>query len=359
MMIIRPVTREDQTAIYELAGKTGIGFTSLPENNQLIEQRIERMLKTREGGATKAEQGYLFVLEDTELNKVVGVSGIETALGLIEPWYNYHVGTLTNASKELGIYNQMETLTLSNNHTGYSELCTLFLDPEYRHSKNGHLLSKARLLFIAQFKEHFSEKLIAEMRGVSDEKGVSPFWESLGRHFFTIDFSYADYLTGIGKKSFIAELMPTHPLYVNFLTPEAQEVIGKTHKNTIPARKILESEGMRYGGYVDIFDAGPTLETYVNDLRIVKTLGVWPIKIVSEASADQSTCEVSVPYMVSNQRFSEFRAMLITPIFSDSHLIITEVQAKALHLSSGDSVSAAPLFPAVNKNLKEAQNVAA
>jgi arginine/ornithine succinyltransferase subunit-like protein len=186
------VKLDDKAAIYELAGKAGIGFTSLPQNDKLISQRIKRMLDTWEGIAPLADKGYLFVLEDTELNKVVGVSGIESALGLADPWYNYHVGTVAHASKALDIYTQMETLTLSNNHTGCSELCTLFLDPAHRHSKNGHLLSKVRLLFIGQFDQHFSEKIIAEMRGVSDEKGYSPFWEGLGRHFFTMDFSYAD-----------------------------------------------------------------------------------------------------------------------------------------------------------------------
>ncbi|WP_435236784.1 arginine N-succinyltransferase [Psychromonas sp. PT13] len=363
MMIIRPVTRDDKDALYELAGKAGIGFTSLPQNADLISQRIERMLTTWEGTATKAEKGYLFVLEDTALEKVVGVCGIESALGLDEPWYNYHVGTLAHASKALDIYTQMETLTLSNNHTGYSELCTLFLDPEYRHSKNGHLLSKARLLFIAQFQQHFSEKIIAEMRGVSDEQGYSPFWESLGRHFFTIDFSHADYLTGIGQKSFIAELMPKHPLYVNFLTPEAQEVIAQVHKNTLPARKILESEGMRYGGYIDIFDAGPTLEAYTSDLRVVKEMATWPVKITTDADVNHSLNEQLTPYMVSNQCYQGFRAIMVTPQFSGSHIILSQSQAKALNISAGEHICVAPLFSALKNKLthhiKDIHHVAA
>ncbi|MDG4870301.1 arginine N-succinyltransferase, partial [Guyparkeria sp. 1SP6A2] len=86
---------------------------------------------------------------------------------------------------------------------------------------------------------------------------------------FSIEFSQADHLTGIGQKAFIAELMPKHPLYVDFLSEPAQQVIAKVHPNTEPARKILEDEGMRYEGYIDIFDAGPTLEAYIDDLRMV------------------------------------------------------------------------------------------
>lgn len=48
--------------------------------------------------------------------------------------------------------------------------------------------------------------------------------------------------------------MPKHPLYVDFLAEDAQKVIGEVHPQTAPARKLLEAEGLRYQGYVDIFD---------------------------------------------------------------------------------------------------------
>ena len=64
---------------------------------------------------------------------------------------------------------------------------------------------------MAEHPERFSETVIAEMRGVSDDDGRSPFWDWLEEHFFSMDFPTADYLTGIGKKVFIAELMPKVP----------------------------------------------------------------------------------------------------------------------------------------------------
>ena len=101
--------------------------------------------------------------------------------------------------------------------------------------------------------------IIAEMRGVSDEEGHSPFWQWLQEHFFTIDFPTADHLIGIGNKVFISELMPKHPIYANLLGKEAQEVIGQVHEKTKPALKLLEKEGFEHRGYVDLFDAGPTV----------------------------------------------------------------------------------------------------
>ncbi|MDW6005219.1 arginine N-succinyltransferase [Vibrio mangrovi] len=342
MMVIRPVARSDRNAITELATKTGVGFTSLQDDESQLNDRIERMLRTWDQQAPLSEQGYLFVLEDSDSGKVVGICGIEAAIGLSEPWYNYRVGTLVHASKELDVYTQMPTLFLSNDHTGYSELCTLFLDPQYRHGKNGHLLSKSRLLFIATFQERFADKLIAEMRGVSDEHGHSPFWENLGRHFFAIDFAHADYLTGVGQKSFIAELMPKHPLYVDFLSDEARAVIAQVHPNTIPARKILESEGMRYEGYVDIFDAGPTLEAYVNDLRVVRKSQTRTVEITSAEPTGEIHC------LIGNESFAGYRAITGTPEITESHILLTREQAQALHVTSGDTVRLAPLFAQEN-----------
>ena len=337
MMLIRPVRRDDLAAITRLAAKTGVGVTSLPLNEERLLARIERMLASWDVTAPLAEQGYLFVLEESEQQQVVGTSGLEAAVGLAEPWYNYRVGTLVHASRELSVYSQMPTLFLSNDHTGYSELCTLFLDPEFRHSKNGQLLSKARFLFMAAFRERFADKVIAEMRGYSDSDGSSPFWEGLGRQFFAIDFSEADYLTGIGQKSFIAELMPKHPLYVDFLTPETRAVIGQVHPQTAPARAILESEGLRYEGYVDIFDGGPTLESYVSEIRAVRDSRVLPVRLGTPSTE-------GALYLLSNDRFTQFRALLAHISLSDDAVVLSAETAAALHVTAADTVRFVPLF---------------
>ncbi|MDI5166142.1 MalM family protein, partial [Salmonella enterica subsp. enterica serovar Montevideo] len=41
-----------------------------------------------------------------------------------------------------------------------SELCTLFLDPEWRKEGNGYLLSKSRFMFMAAFRDKFNEKVV-------------------------------------------------------------------------------------------------------------------------------------------------------------------------------------------------------
>ena len=288
MMLIRPIASNDLASLMNLIKATGVGLTTLPSNEAALSLRIEASCASFAGTAQKADELFLFVLEDTDSKSVVGTCGLATAVGLRQAWYSYRVGHAVHASQELGVFTQTQTLFLTNDHTGHSELCSLFLAPDYRHGRNGQLLSKSRFLFLAQHRPRFSKKIIAELRGLSDEAGESPFWESLGRRFFSMEFSEADYLTGIGQKSFVAELMPKHPLYSSFLTAEAQAVIGQTHEATMPARSMLESEGFRYEGHVDIFDAGPTVECNVDDVRAVAQsfVAVAALADNSEADAD-------------------------------------------------------------------------
>lgn len=343
MMIIRHAEHRDLDAIYILAEKSGIGLTSLPPNKEILLARITRTQKTLKGLVPEAEQGYLFVLEDTTSKSVVGVSAIEVAVGLTEPFYSYHVGTQVHASQNLDVYQTLDTLFLSNDLTGFSELCTLFLDSDFRANQNGKLLSKVRFLFIAAFQQRFKEKLIAEMRGYSDKNGKSPFWDALGHHFFNMDFATADYLSGIGQKAFIAELMPRFPVYVDLLPIDAKEMIGRVHEQTLPAFHVLQTEGMNYHGYIDIFDAGPTLEAKIKDLRAVEDSHLVNVLILPEVETTQ------IAYLVANDDYQNYRAILVNNLVDQDILQLTVEQAKALNTKTGDKVRILLLNPKEKK----------
>jgi arginine N-succinyltransferase len=309
MFFVRPIARDDLPAVFALSESSGGGLTTLPANRDRLAARIARSLASFAGSADRAEACYMFVLVDGSDDRVVGISGIEAAVGLKEPWYNYHVGTLVHASRTLGVYTVAPTLFLANDHTGHSELCSLFLDQRFRVGKNGALLAKSRLLFIADFAHLFAAKMIAELRGKLDADGLSPFWEGLGRHFFAMEYSTADYLTGIGQKSFIAELMPKHPVYVNLLPTAARDAIGVVHADTAPARVMLEQEGFRYEGYVDIFDAGPTLECFRDTIDAVRRSQALPVTLEKEDPVPD-TLTNDVLWLVTNRKFAEYRALV-------------------------------------------------
>lgn len=344
MMIIRYIREDDINDIYQLAEKAGYGLTSLQPNLEILSAKLKRACDTVRGKLSKADQGYFFVLEDTSINKVVGLCGIEVALGLSEPWYNFHVGTQVHSSKTLNVYKAHQTLFLSNDHTTCSELCTLFLDPDYRKEMNGKFLSKIRFLFIAAFRNIFEKRIVAEMRGYSDEVGNSPFWDAVGHKFFDMEFRKADYLSGTGQKSFIAELMPRYPLYVDMLPAAAQEVIGKVHPNTLPAYKLLLGEGLRFQGYVDIFDGGATLEADVENLRSIKESTVLPIEIVETATLNEAE-----PYLISNDHYQDYRGLLVQHDPEQKTIQLTQAQAEQLKVTQGDVVRVLSLNPKEHK----------
>lgn len=336
MMVVRLIQADDHDALRELARKTGPGFTSLQDNDEQVAAKLSSALQTFDPETRPEDALYLFVMEDTETGEVVGISGIEAAVGLTDPWYNYRVGTLVHASRELEVYNQLHTLTITNDHTGYSELCTLFLAPDARHNKHGSLLSKSRFMFMAEFSHLFNEHLIAEMRGYSDEHGISPFWEGLGRHFFSLDFSEADKLSSMDKV-FIAELMPKNTIYTNLLPEDAQQSIGQTHQNTTPARKLLENEGMRYTGYVDIFDGGPTLVARTDDIRAIQDSHYVKARI------DEHPPEGEL-YLVSSSGFEDFRCCMTALTSVGKHVVtLTPDIAEALNITEGSTVRVVPL----------------
>ncbi len=338
MMIIRPIRAEDYPALYAMAVESGHGFTSLPVNDELLQRKITRSESSFSKEISQpGDEGYLFVLEDTVTGDICGTSAIEAAVGLDDAFYHYHLGKVVHTSRALGVYKTVDVLTLCNDYTGATELCTLFLREHKRLKNNGRLLSRFRFLFMAEFRERFADRVIAEMRGVSDEQGNSPFWQWLEEHFFSVDFPTADYLTGIGQKVFIAELMPKYPIYVSLLSPQAQAVIGKVHEKTKPALALLQSEGFSTTGYVDIFDAGPTVEAKLEHIRTARNSRKLQVR-VADVSGGQ-------PYLICNTLRQNFRASWCHLHVSESseEVNLPSDLAQALMVTDGDWVRLARL----------------
>ncbi|MHA2939278.1 arginine N-succinyltransferase [Vibrio sp. RC27] len=339
MLVIRPIATSDYSALYHCAIESGHGFTSLPVNEELLNRRINHSLSSFNKNDVKgpSDEGYLMVAFDDETGDVVGTTGIEAAVGWERPFYSYHIDTHVHRSTKLSVNKEVKLLTLGNNYTGCSELCTLFLLPKYRQGLNGRLLSKSRFMMLAQHPQRFSRTIIAEMRGVSNQEGNSPFWQWLQEHFFSIDFTLADYLTGIGHKGFIADLMPKAPIYINLLSSEAQAVVAQVHENTKPALKLLEREGFCCRGYVDIFDAGPTVECDINNIESVRHSEVANISVCDQLDSASPQLQTM---LISNTLFQDFRATMASAVYDQSRntIFLSARVAKALLVSGGDPV---------------------
>lgn len=336
MQIIRPIRSDDFRDLQQISIESGHGFTSLPQCDDQLSIKIQGVEDTLNNQASHNHSGsYLFVLEDTETEEIWGTTGIEAAVGITSPLYHYRLSKIKQRSKALGVNHTLTTLNLCNDYHGTTEICTLFLREAYRKGKAGRLLSKIRFLFMAQHPQRFSPTVIAEMRGVSDQQGNSPFWHWLQEHFFNIEFSEAVHLVGVGEKQFISELMPKHPIYVSMLSQAAQAVIGQAHDNTVPALRLLQQEGFTNKGYVDLFDAGPTVEAQLNDISSVQKSQLAKVKIADIlASGNQDI-------MLCNTQFRDFRATLTNQAQykqASQTLIITPDVAKNLLLQNNDDV---------------------
>ena len=332
MRIVRPIRMDDLNALLMMARSAGSGFTSLPPDAAYLRQKIDLSLRSFETEVQQpGHERYMFVLEETDSGEVGGCCAVEAACGLDEAFYNYHIGLTVHASRELKIYNRVPTLYLSNDYTGTSVLCSLYLRPEFRDNQAGKLLSKSRFLFMASHLNRFAGKVIAEMRGVSNEQGRSPFWEGLGRHFFSIDYNDAEHIVGAGNKAFIAELMPPHPIYTVLLPREAQQVMGKVHAHTTPALKLLEQEGFRYQGYIDIFDGGPTVEAPIGEIRSIRRSRLHNVSLQDDATT-------GALHLICKPDLQHFRCTLAALKPDGGNVAMPQALATALGVRKNDTV---------------------
>jgi len=268
---VRPATGDDFRAMYQMAKLTGGGFTNLPADRGTLVEKLARSDKSfsRKQDSQTGDL-YVFVLEDPKTNKIRGTCQVFGQVGVVQPFYSYHISTLTQSSPELGKTFRNQRLSLTTDLEGSSEVGGLFLHPEMRASGLGGLLARSRYLFMKLHRPRFGDRTLAELRGVMDEAGHAPFWDALAGKFFGMSFPEADEFNGIHGTKFIADLMPRSPIYVALLTDEARAVIGQPHPSGRAALRMLEHEGFSYDRYVDIFDGGPTVTARTDNIRTVR-----------------------------------------------------------------------------------------
>jgi len=296
---IRPVRLDDLDSLVELSRATGFGLTTLPPDRDLLERRIIASLQAFEQRLKEpAGQAYLLVLESQ--GKVLGTTGLMSKTGGFAPFYSYEVIQEHFESRMLGISRDVQVLKLARIHNGPGEIGSLVLAREGRGQGHGGLLSRCRFLFMAEHPHLFERTIIAELRGVVDDRGNSPFWDAIGRQFFGLDYPQADYLV-VKSKEFIEDLMPRYPIYVPLLPEAAREVIGKVHPHTRPALHMLEAEGFTRNGMIDIFEAGPTVSCELDRIRTVRE------SVRAEVVGIEDTPQLELPCLLGSTDLA-FRA---------------------------------------------------
>jgi arginine N-succinyltransferase len=293
---VRPARNEDFQAIYEMAKLTGGGFTNLPADKATLVDKLAQSddAFSRDEGSFGGDL-FVFVLENASNGQIRGTCQVFSRVGMVQPFYSYRVSTLTQVSHELGRTFRAEMLSLCTDFEGCSEVGGLFLHPNERAGGLGVLLARSRYLFIKLHRERFAERVLAELRGVIDEAGGSPFWDAI------MSFQEADSFNGAHGTQFIADLMPKTPIYTAMLPESARNVMGVPHPSGRAAMRMLENEGFSADGYVDIFDGGPTMSVPTDRIRTIRESKELILNKLSEGSG-------GTRMMVANGHMTEFAA---------------------------------------------------
>ena len=326
--VIRAAKPGDLQSIYEMAKLTGGGFTNLPPDKKALRTKLER---TEASFASDKEypsdELYLLVLEDLDSGEVRGTCQVFGQVGQRWPFYSYRIGTDSKHSEQLGRTFHAQILMLSNDLNGSSEVGGLFLHPAARAGGLGLLLARSRYLFIARHRARFGDRILAELRGVIDEAGGSPFWDGVAGKFFGMSFQEADQFNAVHGNQFIADLMPKHPVYIAMLSEHARSVIGVPHPSGRAAMRMLENENFAFENYVDIFDGGPTMTARTDQVASVSGAKHTEVSAIADNGDDA---------LVATGRLADFRCCF-GKVGDGSTLDSTA--AKLLGVDVGDDIS--------------------
>jgi arginine N-succinyltransferase len=333
---LRAARIEDIEPLYEMAKLTGGGFTNLPADRDALGSKLERSAAAfANNGDSLSDEQFVLVLENAETGAVRGTCQLMTQVGQRWPFYSYRLNTLTQYSKELDRTVRAELLSLVTDLEGSSEVGGLFLHPNERAGGLGLLLARSRYLFIAMHRARFADRILAELRGIIDERGGSPFWDGVAGRFFGMTFQEADYFNAINGNQFIADLMPKHPVYVAMLDDEAKKVIGLPHPTGRAAMRMLEKEGFRYEGYVDIFDGGPSM--------VAQTDSVKGVAEAKECTVSDIALDMGERALLAAGRLTEFRSCYgARELRADGSVAIDAQSADLLRVGVGDTVWSVP-----------------
>lgn len=337
--LLRPARSADLDALERLAAASAHGITTLPADRSVLQDRLARSTEafTSADDASGSEI-YLFVLEDTAAGWVVGTAGITAAAGEGGQFYCYRNEYTVQVSAALATSNRLHTLHLCHDLTGTTLLTSFYIEPAYEQTPAPQLLSRGRLLFIHQFAERFAERVAAESPGLADDAGHCPFWAAVGQRFIGMDYPTVEQLAVGRSKRFIAELLPQSPVYVALLPEQAQWAVGQLHPVAALPFSILQDEGFDTDTYVDVFDAGPIVETRLTGARSVALSR--PVRVSHGGAAPAAAGRTALHIAASSQR-AEFRAALCRLAHGEAELPAS-VGAR-LALAPGAPAIASPL----------------
>ncbi len=130
--------------------------------------------------------------------------------------------------------------------------------------------------------------------------------------------------------------MPKHPIYTELLDKEAQDILGKPHENSRPAMELLESQGFHYTNHIDIFDGGPSIETRISNVEVVKNAVPKKVAIGTMATGGEKA-------LVGAIGLSNFVCVQAEVNLDNEEVSLPAETLQSLGVEAGDTVLVSPL----------------
>ncbi len=327
----------DLKDLYILANQ--FSLLNLPANKTKLKKILRISEKSFKCKLPFNESKFLFVAEDSKINKVIAASKIVSKHGTKNnPHIFYKIEEKEKSSSNLGLKLTHQILNLKENYDGPTELGGLIVDKNYRQrpEKIGKIISLVRFMFIAAHKKKFQEELHCELAPPLTAHGQSEFWEALGKRFTGLSYKKADRLSHTNTK-FIKDLFPEDKIYITLLESKAKTLIGKVGKSTKPAKALMQKLGFTYKNEIDPFDGGPHLGVQTKLAKPIQAFKRLKLKVKKNLAPQKKM------YLVGGVSSKEFRAILCCPKISKNQVSISEEQNRPLEFVSNQETFILPV----------------
>ena len=308
-LIVRSATPADLDAIMAMAMMARPALTNLPADRERLKARLALSQAALSTGIDRPGDEQYMLVAETDSGEVIATATIKALAGGREAYYTYRQETLIHASQQLDVRREVNILSISHEMSHATLLCALATTDHDQAASARHLLRAARLALIVRSPERFAPTLFVALSGYR-EAGRTPFWDGVGRHFFSRDFDEIHRAASLGSRSFIGEVMPPFPLYLPLLDDQAREAIGRAGDNHLEAVRAWQREGFRLSRHVDLLDGGPLLEASRDHLPH----GQWlPVQIAE--TMPENACPGTM--LITAQRLGDFRTCVVTAAINE------------------------------------------
>ena len=321
---IRLARPDDLPGFLALSELAGPGFTSLALDRDGMRQMLEKSVDAARG----ASGSVILALEEAETGRIAGCAAIKRCARLRPGFGNFKVAYAPDGTPS--------SIQVCTDYGDLTEIGGLFVCPQDRARGVGKSLAQSRYLYLATAPEAFGERVFAELRGVINTDGATPFFNAVGARYLDMSFVEADRVCARGDNDQLIARLPREPISTASLPPDAIAVIGGCHETGQAARAMLLAEGFKFEGVVDLLDGGALLAAKINDLTTLTSAQTLRACRSTSTGSPQSL-------LFSTLDPEHFRCVYGDGVISDSQVFCGEGVFDALRLQDNDIVRVSPL----------------